>query len=74
MFACSCYVEEQATPVKGLPLSQWLVGVIIQCPIQRWKVYSSCTSVMILKSFSEETLRESVHAENEKGGAGSEPV
>ena len=29
---------------------------------------------MILKSFSEETLRESVHAENEKGCAGSEPV
>lgn len=27
-----------------------------------------------LKSFSEETLRESVHAENEKGCAGSEPV
>ena len=74
MFACSCYVEEQATPVKGLPLFQWLVGVITQCPIQRWKVYSSCTSVMILKSFSEETLRESVHAENEKGCAGSEPV
>lgn len=24
--------------------------------------------------FSEETLRESVHAENEKGCAGSEPV